>query len=115
VREYDAFELGPLSFIVIPVLLVCVMAWGTTVAWRRAGAPMSAARRAKAISLVGASAWMAVTWMAAASGVLRQWDRTPPPFGLFVVSIIALAGALLLIFRALAYQRRADSRHPARA
>ena len=91
VREYGAFELGPLTFIVIPALLGCVLAWGTAVAWRRTGAPANAARRASVISLLAASAWMAVTWIAAASGVLRQWDRTPPPFGLFVVSIVVLA------------------------
>ena len=37
---------------------------------------------------------MAVTWFAAASGVLRQWERTPPPFALLVVSIVALASAM---------------------
>jgi hypothetical protein len=33
---------------------------------------------------------MTTTWAAAASGVLRQWDRTPPPFALLVLAIVAL-------------------------
>ena len=33
---------------------------------------------------------MAVTWMAAASGILRDWSRNPPPFLFLVVAIIAL-------------------------
>jgi hypothetical protein len=94
VREYGAFDPAPLTFIALPVLLVCLLAWGTLVAWRRSGAPMNATRRASAMSVVGASAWMAATWMAAASGVLRQWERNPPPFGILVVLIIALAFAL---------------------
>jgi hypothetical protein len=94
VPEYGAFELAPLTFLVIPVLLVCVLAWGTASAWRRTRASPNAARRASAISLLAASAWMALTWVAAASGVFRQWERTPPPFALLVVSIVALAFAM---------------------
>ena len=37
---------------------------------------------------------MAVTWAAAASGILREWTRNPPPFGLLVVAIVGLAFAL---------------------
>jgi hypothetical protein len=93
VREYNALEPGPLTFLVLPVLLVCALAWGTVVAWRRSGAPANAARRAGISSLVAALAWMAATWIAAASGVLRQWDRNPPPFGILVISIVAIAVA----------------------
>ena len=42
----------------------------------------------------GAAVWMGVTWTAAASGVLRRWDATPPPFALFVVGIVLVAVAL---------------------
>ena len=93
-REYDPFDPAQLTFIVLPVLLVGVLAWGTFTAWRRSGAPADAARRASAMTVVGASAWMAATWAAAASGVLRQWERNPPPFGLLVVSIIVIAFAI---------------------
>ena len=91
VGEYNAFEPGPLTFIVLPALLACALALGTVVAWRRSGAPANEARRAGTLSLIAALAWMAATWIAAASGVLRQWDRNPPPFGILVISIVAIA------------------------
>jgi hypothetical protein len=34
---------------------------------------------------------MGGSWVAAASGVLRQWQATPPPFMILVVGIVALA------------------------
>src|SRR5688572_32098367 len=34
---------------------------------------------------------MAATWTAATSGILRQWDATPPPFALLVLGIVALS------------------------
>jgi hypothetical protein len=37
---------------------------------------------------------MAATWIAAASGILRQWERIPPPFALLVAAIVALAFAV---------------------
>jgi hypothetical protein len=37
---------------------------------------------------------MAITWRAAASGVLRNWEATPPPFALLVVAIVAIAVGL---------------------
>ena len=73
------------------MVLIGVLAWGTAVAWRRSGAPISAAARAAAVSVAGASAWMAGTGMVAASGVLRDWERTPPPIGMLVAAITALA------------------------
>ncbi len=90
-REYDPFDFAPLTFIVLPVLLVAMLAWGAFHAWRRAGATSDSARRAAAMTVGGASAWMAATWAVAASGALRQWERNPPPFGFLVVSIIAMA------------------------
>ena len=89
--QYSVFEAAPLTFVVLPVVLIGVLAWGTAVAWRRSGAPISAAARAAAVSVAGASAWMAGTGMVAASGVLRDWERTPPPIGMLVAAITALA------------------------
>src|SRR4029453_14613965 len=94
VTDYSALEPAPLTFVVLPVLLACILTWGTAVAWRRCGPPAAAAWRASIVSLAGACAWMAVTWAAAASGILREWTRNPPPFGLLVVAIVGLAFAL---------------------
>jgi hypothetical protein len=46
VLQYRAFEPAPLTFVVLPAVLVCLLAWGTAVAWRRSGASEIAARRA---------------------------------------------------------------------
>jgi hypothetical protein len=86
--------LTPLTFIVLPLLLVGVLAWGTAVAWRRTGASTTAARRASGVSVLAALAWMAATWMVAASGILREWERRPPPLALLVAAIGTLALAI---------------------
>ncbi len=39
---------------------------------------------------------MTATWIAAASGVLGQWDRRPPPFAILVLATLVLA--LVLAF-----------------
>jgi hypothetical protein len=82
------------AFIVIPVLLAGALVWGTAVAWRRSGAPHRTTIRVSIATGVACAAWMAATWGAAQSGVLRRWDRMPPPFGLLVLAIIVLAFAL---------------------
>ena len=88
--DYNAFDAAPLTFVVLPVFLACLLAWGTAEAWRRSGAPIDVARRAAVVSIVAAGAWMAMTWIVAASGIFRAWERTPPPFAVLVVGIIAL-------------------------
>jgi hypothetical protein len=82
------------AFVLIPVLLVITLVWCTVVAWRRAGASATAARRAGIATLFAAAAWMALTWAAADSGILRQWDRNPPPFAFLVLGVIIASAAL---------------------
>jgi hypothetical protein len=92
--EYNAFAPAPLAFVALPVLLVGLLSWAAFVAWRWSGASTKAARRASVITALATSAWMAATWTAAASGVLRQWERNPPPFAILVVLILVLALAI---------------------
>jgi hypothetical protein len=89
-RDYNAFAPAPLTFVVLPLLLACLLAWGAVVAWRRSGASTEEALTAAAISSLASIAWMAITWIAAASGILREWERTPPPLAFLVISIIVL-------------------------
>jgi hypothetical protein len=91
---YSLVDPAPLAFIAIPVLLTCLLTWGTWTAWLRSGAPRSAAARASLVAAVGASAWMAASWAVAASGALLDWERTPPPFALLVVAILIAAIAI---------------------
>ena len=83
-----------LSFAVIPVLLVAALVGGVFVASNQLREAARVRRRAVIVTVAVAAAWMAATWMAAASGVLRAWDATPPPFALLVLGIIILGGLI---------------------
>ena len=83
-----------LAFVLLPLLLALALAWGIFKAWRLSGAPAAGAARAAGWSLAAALLWMAVTSLVAASGVLREWDRTPPPFALLVAAIFTLGAGL---------------------
>ena len=75
-------------------MLAAALAWGAAVAWRRAGAGPSAARAVGLLTLAAAAVWMAATWVAGASGVLANFEPTPPPFAFLVVAIAVLAVVL---------------------
>jgi len=95
---YRLSEPGVAAFVVIPVLLAATLVWATLVAWRRSGASESAARRAAIVVGVDSAAWMALTWFAASSGILQQWDRRPPPF-LFVILGVVIISLILALGR----------------
>jgi hypothetical protein len=96
------------AFVVIPVLLMAVLMWGTAVAWKRSERPPTSAIAgpgasgnagagpALAAFVVGAAvaAWMALTWALAARGALRDWNAVPPRFGALVLGIIAISCAI---------------------
>ena len=82
------------AFVLIPLLLAVALVWGTGVAWRRSGASDAEAARASLAVGAATAAWMAATWLAARSGILRHWDRTPPPFGVLLLTIVGLAALL---------------------
>jgi len=87
-------DLPNLAFVVIPVLLAGALVWGVAAASRRLGEDKAARRRAVMVTVAGSIAWMSVTWVAAASGALRQWYAAPPPFAAMVAGIIALSVAI---------------------
>ena len=91
---FDVFEPAPLTFIVIPVLLVCVLAWGTHAAWRWSDAPKLSPLTATILSIVASCLWMAATWTVSARGIFREWSRNPPPFALLVLAVLCLASAM---------------------
>lgn len=88
---YSLADPAVFMFVLIPAALAGALCWGVHAAWRTLGEPAATRRRAIAVTAAGAAAWMTGTWMAAESGVLREWDAVPPPFGLFVVAIVTLA------------------------
>jgi hypothetical protein len=89
--DYSYTDPAVTAFAIIPVLLAAALVWGARAAWRRSGAPPSSIGRVSILTVAGAAAWMAAAWLAADSGVLRQWERNPPPFALLVVAIVAVA------------------------
>jgi hypothetical protein len=84
------------AFVVIPLLLVGLFAWGVAAAWKRSGAPAGESTRVAGLTVVIAALWMALSWAAASSGLLQRWERTPPPFALLIAATLALA--LVLAF-----------------
>ena len=82
------------AFIVLPTGLAAVFLWGVIFAWRRSGASDAATSRAALVAGVMTFAWMAITWSAARSGILREWDRRPPPFAILILGIVTLSGLI---------------------
>ena len=81
--------LDVIGFIVIPIGLIGTYVVGVWFAWTRTAS--AHVGRTVAIACAGSAAWLVLTWELAASGVLRRWDVTPPPFGLLVLIIVLLA------------------------
>jgi hypothetical protein len=83
-----------LAFIVIPVILVLVFVWAIAMSSHRSTGSRARAVRDGSIAAAGALLWMSLTWRVASSGVLREWERTPPPFALLVAGILGMAIAV---------------------
>lgn len=82
------------TFVIIPLLLVAALMRGTAVATLRSGGSRQASNRAALAAGAASLLWMSITWAAAQSGILRHWDRTPPPFALLVVAVLVLAASI---------------------
>jgi len=96
IENYSLLDPAVAAFVCIPALLLAALLAGTVNAWRRSGSTSRQATRAAAVVGVLAAAWMGVTWWLAAAGVLQRWDRVPPPFGLLLIAIVALAVLIVL-------------------
>ena len=66
------------------------------VAWTgvRAREPRATSVRWVFLTAAAAAIWMALTWFAAASGVLARFDRRPPPFMFLFLSVLAVSAAI---------------------
>ena len=85
-----------LAFVIIPFGLLGALLLGTHVASRHLDEGDAARRLALLTTAVASAVWMAVTWRAAESGVLRQWDAAPPPVALLAIGLLCVTGALAL-------------------
>jgi hypothetical protein len=92
--EYHLSDPAVVAFVLLPCAVVGSFVWAVNHAWRASGAPPAATRRAMRLAIVGSVAWMLVTGMAAQSGALRDWTRSPPPFAGLVLGVGLLSVAL---------------------
>lgn len=74
-----------MAFILIPIVLAILLVWGVYA---------TSGRRAANITAFVTGTWMMATWTAAESGLLRDFDLTPPPFAVMVAAIVVLACVL---------------------
>ena len=82
------------AFVVIPALLTVALTWGTAAAWRRSGARRRTTARVSLSAFAGAWIWMLAIWVVADNGVLRNWNRTPPPFAILIAVVAAVAAGI---------------------
>jgi hypothetical protein len=94
IPAYSIGDPAVLTFIILPLVVAAAFAGAVAIAWRRSGASAAESRRAAIRAGCGAVAWMALTDIAARSGVLRHWDWTPPPLLVLPVAIAALGVAI---------------------
>jgi hypothetical protein len=91
---YSWTDPAVLTFIAMPVGLVAALLWLVHLASRRLDESAEHRRGALVGTATVAVAWMIATWIAASSGVLRQWDALPPPLAFLVAGIVALSAAI---------------------
>lgn len=82
------------GFVILPVLVAGGFVFACEWAGKRLG--HEPALRRRRVVLVGGAVltWASITALAAASGVLRQFDATPPPFGILALVVVAIGIAV---------------------
>jgi hypothetical protein len=83
-----------LTFVVLPLLLVAWLLWAVRFTWHASGVRGPRVTRSVALTGIVAAAWLGLTWIVAARGILTQWDWVPPPLVPLVAAIFTLAGVL---------------------
>jgi hypothetical protein len=81
------------AFVFLAVAVACGFAGAVGLATARTRGA-AAGRRAAAMAAVSAGLWMAATWATAASGLLAQFERRPPPFFIVIAASLGLGLAL---------------------
>jgi len=82
------------GFVILPLLVAFGFVLACDWAGRRLGeSDVVRLRRAARVSIVTA-VWLLTTVLAAASGILRRFDVTPPPFAALLVGVLVVGIAL---------------------
>src|SRR5262245_27009375 len=82
------------GFVILPLLVAAAFVMAAAWAGRRVGEPAAVWRRRSVRLAAAMLAWLLVTGLVAASGVLRRFDVTPPPFLLLLIAIAILGIAI---------------------
>jgi hypothetical protein len=82
------------GFVVLPVLVAAGFVFACEWAGKRLGQEPAVRRRRAMLAGAAVLAWALITALAAASGVLRRFDATPPPFGILALAVIAIGIAV---------------------
>ena len=82
------------GFIVISVLLALGIVWNVYLAGRGLRESIDRTRLFTLTGAVGVAAWMALTWQIAASGVLADFDRRPPPMLLMFITVLSVSALI---------------------
>lgn len=86
--EASAVVVG--GFFILPLILSAGFVLACEWAGRRLGEDAAARRRRTVYVGACVLAWLLVTALVAASGVLRRFDVTPPPFVILALAIVAI-------------------------
>jgi small-conductance mechanosensitive channel len=90
----EASWLVTVGFVILPLLVAAGFVMACELAGRRLGRAVTERRR-RAVRLGAAVlVWLSVTALVAASGVLRWFKATPPPFAVFALAVIVVGIAV---------------------
>lgn len=82
------------GFVVLPLLVAAGFVLACDWAGRRLGHDVTVRRR-RAVRLgVAVVAWLSITALVAATGILRRFDATPPPFLILLIAIVVIGIAV---------------------
>jgi hypothetical protein len=87
-------DLVAAGFVVLPLLLSAGFIAACDGASRRLGEPATVRRRRTARVGAAVLAWLLITALVAASGVLRRFEATPPPFAGLLLAILVVGFAV---------------------
>ena len=82
------------SFSIFTVLLAAGMVWNVYLAGRGLFEPLRRTWAFTIVAVVGTTLWMLVTWLIAATGIIADVSRRPPPMLIMPLTVIAMSIAI---------------------
>ncbi|HXC51658.1 MAG TPA: hypothetical protein VN634_12280 [Candidatus Limnocylindrales bacterium] len=86
------------GFVTLVTVVTVAIVGLVPIASQRAGDNQRVAARRTATVAISLAGWLALTWLVAASGILEQFDRRPPP-------LLLLVGSSLILSTVVAFSR----------